>query len=154
MPRFLKSLLPFILCIIGGTLWIASQVAIDTRDWLNSDTWVATQSTRLTIQPKTSTVIYDYEVDGQTYTNRRTLFFVGALYDDARHLAWLNAHRQATAVTVYYDPIAPEQAVLVREVPSTLFLEWIFTIGYVGFVCLLPGLFFGAVWWWLRRQFL
>ena len=141
------------LCITGVLVWLTSQVFVDFRDWLDSDTWTATQSTSLTIQPKTSRVIYTYTVGGQEYSSERTHFFVTAPYLDDRHLAWLNTYRQATGTTVYYNPDAPERAVLVREGGSVLGIQWMVMAGYACLVCLLPVILFGGIWWWLRQQF-
>jgi hypothetical protein len=139
--------------VIGIGLWLALWAAAEVRDWLDSDTWAATESTSLTIQPKTSQVMYTYQVGGREYTGQRTHFFVSTPYQDDRHLTWLNEHRQASVVTVYYDPDAPGQAVLVRQVDLTVGINAGLVAGAVCLSCGLPLIVVGGLWWWMRSQF-
>lgn len=148
-----RSFLLLMLGMIGIVGWLSMGMIADLRDWLGSDTWRVTPSTRLTIHPKTSRVTYTYEVDDYEYAGERTYFFVNAPYLDDRHLAWLYAHRGASTVTVYYDPDAPERAVLVREIGPALGINWMFVTVYTCLICLLPVAFLGGIWWWLQRQF-
>ena len=147
-----KLLLPsLVLMAILLALFII--VGRDLRDWADSDSWVTVQTADFTIQPKTSLVQYRYTINSQTYESERTHFFVSATFQDPRHLAWLNSHRQATEITVYYDPDAPQRAVLVPEITSIWELQLPLALLMACVIILLPILFFGFLWRWLRRQF-
>lgn len=47
---------------VGGSWW-ALQVVLELRDWLDSDTWVATPSTSFRVQPRTSGVTVYHDPD-------------------------------------------------------------------------------------------
>jgi len=141
-----------VLLLLGVVVWSLLRLALDLRDWLDSDTWVTTTSTHLEIRPRVSEVRYRYTVDGQTHSGERTHFFMGAPHLSERHLRWLHRHRRAEQVTVYYDPHWPSRAVLVPTVASGVWAGMALTGFWVALLVLGPVLVFGGLWWWLWRQ--
>lgn len=142
-----------LLLLIGVFLWSLLGLALDLRDWLDSDTWLSTPSSQLEIHSRSSRVRYQYTVDGQIYRSERTHFFMGAPYRSERHLGWLRRHRRAEEVAVYYDPDWPSRAVLVPTVERGVWSGMALTVFWVALLVLGPLLFFGGLWWWLWRQF-
>lgn len=69
-------------------------------------------------QPVQITIRYEYSVDGETYQHDRIAFALG--------MPDLPAHDEGDAITVYYDPDLPSEAVLLPgESGSTGITIWI-----------------------------
>jgi hypothetical protein len=141
--------------VAGGLLFFLFLIFFsEWRDWRDSDSWQAVTTREFTIQPKSSSVRYRYVVDDRVYEGDRIHFFVLAPFQDDRVLGWIDGNRQVTELTVYYDPEAPERAVLVRTgLTDVWFMQFVLICGVAGIVVLVPVLFFGGLWRWLWRQF-
>ena len=150
----LRKLFMFLLLSGGLLIVLALLFGREWRDWQSSSSWQTVTTQDFTIQPKSSSVRYRYVVDGQEYENDRIVFFVLAPFQDDRVLNWINTNRQATELTVFYAPDAPEQSVLVRSgLEDPWFVQFPIICGIAGLMLLLPLLFFGGLWRWLRQQF-
>lgn len=152
-PQFVKRLVTFLLVIGGIIFYLLLTLSSEWRDWNNSSSWQSVTTQDFTIQPKNSSVRYRYVVEDQAYEGDRITFFVLAPFQDDRVLNWINTNRQATELTVFYDPQAPSHSVLVRELEAQWFWQFPIICGIVGLLILLPLLFFGGLWRWLRQQF-
>ena len=135
----------FIVVLLVNSLLTTWQ---DWQDWRDSDSWAKTTSTHFAINHKSSRVSYSYLVNGQSYTGTRVRFFEGWLYDGLTDL-----HRDVNEVTIYYDTQAPQRAVLVKDIDLARVATQLFTLVYCALAFLLPFLFIGLSFWWLRRAF-
>ncbi len=152
-PQSVKRIVTFVLVSGGIFIFLALLFRTEWRDWKDSSSWQTVTTRDFTIQPKNSSVHYRYIVNDQAYEGDRTHFFVLAKFQDDRVLDWIAENRQATELIVYYDSKAPGRSVLVRELDPQWFWQYPLICGFAGFVILLPLLFFGTLWRWLRRQF-
>ena len=143
----------FMLFVFVLLAWLLFGVVRDWQDWRDSESWLSTTSSSFAISHKSSTVRYTYFVDGVEYTSYRVRFFEGVLYEGIGDLEWLQAHRDITEVTVYYDPEHHQRSVLVREVESERVLMLFLTLVYCGLALLLPFFLIGLSLWLLRRLF-
>ncbi len=139
-----------VICLLG---WLLVFVGREWRDWQHSDEWQRVTTTTFAIQPKSSRVTYHYAVNGTTYRGQRTHFFVIAPFQDSRVLNWIDENRDATTLTVYYDPDTPIRSVVVREVEAAWAGQWLLICGVALLFGVLPLIFFGGLWRWLWRQF-
>ncbi len=150
----IRTLFTFLLVSSGLLILLALLFGAEWRDWQSSSSWQRTTTHDFTIQPKSSSIRYRYVVNGQEYEGDRIYFFVLAPFQDNRVLQWINVNRNATKLIVHYDPNAPDRSVLVRGgLNNEWFWQYYFICGVVGLVVLLPLLFFGGMWRWLRQQF-
>ncbi len=153
-PKSIRWLVTFLLVSGGIFVFLMLRFGAERRDWLDSSSWQRVTTRDFTIQPKNSSVHYRYIVNDQEYEGDRIYFFVLAPFQDDRVLGWINTNRNATELIVHYDPDAPERSVLVRSgLEDPWFLQFPIICGFAGLVILLPLLFFGSLWRWLRRQF-
>ena len=84
-------------------------------------------------------VVYEYVVGGQTLTNNRVS--IGEDLGDSEVAEQVARYPVGKAVTVYYNPRNPKEAVLERDVPTKL---WRYAVAMVvGGVVLIFGSFFG-----------
>ena len=153
-PKITRKLIMFLLLSGGMLIVLALLFGREWRDWQSSSSWQRTTTSDFTIQPKNSSVHYRYVVAGQEYEGDRVYFFVLTPFQDDRVLRWLDINHNATELIVHYDPDAPERSVLVRGgLDDPWFWRFPLICGVAGLLILLPLLFFGGLWRWLRQQF-
>jgi len=152
-PQFVKRFVTFLLISGGIVLWLALLFSGEWRDWADSDSWQNVTTRDFSFQPKSSSIRYRYAVNDQEYEGDRSHFFVLAKFQDDRVLDWIVENRQVNELIVYYDPDPPGRSVLVRELDSQWFWQYPLICGIAGLAILLPLLFFGTLWRWLRQQF-
>lgn len=136
------------LLLLGSySLWWSVFLVQEARDWQGSDRWQVTRSLSLE-STDGGQVRYTYAVDGWPFHSSRSHFFYAGTYLDPRPGRWLDRNRGLTAVAVFYDPQAPERAVLVRRLDS----PWRLLPGLL-LMSLLPLLLSVVGWrWWRRRK--
>jgi hypothetical protein len=91
------------LVMLGLIVSAAGLLAVQPA--LRSARWRATQGEVLAGLPGSDSLRYRYTVKGKTYTAARVAFYSGAIRAFA-------APPPGSPVTVYYDPTAPDRAVL------------------------------------------
>lgn len=90
-------------------------------------------------------VVYHYSTNGSTYSGDRLMIGIQRSYDKREQAAEvLNAYPRGAAVTVYYNPANPADAVLDRETNHNMIAL------IAGIAMLTIGLILLIVAWWLR----
>jgi hypothetical protein len=90
-----------------------------TRAGIKSKFHTGSKQTHIIYDPD---IVYEYDVDGSLYYGSRLAF------DQAKTQAKVGLYQAGDSVTVFYDPDAPENAILERDLPPNTDLKLIFTL--------------------------
>ena len=148
--RRLIGLVVVVVLVVGTAVLLLGR---EWRDWRGSESWATVGSSSFAGSTKSGTVRYEYEINGEKFTGSRVRFFEFPLYNDGRDTGWIQEQRNATSVTIYYDPSSPERAVLVREIEQGRVITAVMSLAVFVGALLAPILFFGFVWRRLLRAF-
>jgi hypothetical protein len=151
MKKWISSFLITVSCLVGLLFLTVFNYTADYRDWQNSDTWHTVTSDAFTVSPKTSTVLYTYTINGQSYESTRSHFFI-IQNQDSRWSPWMIDHLDTAVVTVYYDPNDASWAVLVPETDILAVYQLPLTILVCFMIISFPLLTWGGFMWWFRRK--
>ena len=85
-------------------------------------------------------VSYEYQVGGRSLSGSRIRFGSASSRDQAKAAAVLQRYPEGKAVTVYYDPARPDEAVLERSAAGSASYLYL-GVGFLLFGILAPFLF-------------
>ena len=90
-------------------------------------------------------ITYRYTVDGREFAAERITFDEVSTGNRRESPDWVAAHLPGTALTVYYDPARPSQAVLQREVSGSIWFLLLFLQPFILVGLGLIASVFGAI---------